>query len=191
MKYLYIYIYITSAAAHRSSQDRTVYTLPQTHRAALGTCLALALSECCSSRRDVPSARRSQDACDLSMSRCGPPVGRWIQKSSLEPVETEINTRKSLATWIRYPLPPPYHLPAGPKETCLICLIVFVVAPDLVTFNAFIYIYIYTYTAAATFTRLRAAPTDRAPAVLTITAGAYWILSTFLSNGQGTKHANV
>ena len=56
----------------------------------------------------------------------------------MSPSETkEIYTRKSLATWVRYSLPPPFYLTAEPKQTCLICLIVFVVAPDLVTFNAF------------------------------------------------------
>ena len=64
-------------------------------------------------------------------------VGKRFHKSSVQPAETEIVTIKTVNNWIKYALPPPYYLTATPKQTCLICLIVFVVAPDLGTFTAF------------------------------------------------------
>ena len=67
----------------------------------------------------------------------GLPVGRWFNKQFSKTVELEILTHKNLNTWCKYNLPPPCFLLARPKETCLICLIIFVLAPDLVTFNAF------------------------------------------------------
>jgi hypothetical protein len=67
----------------------------------------------------------------------GLPVGRRLQDTRNK--DKNIYTRKILRNWHEYRLPKPAFLSSdeGAKATCLICLIPFVVAPDLMKIVAF------------------------------------------------------
>jgi hypothetical protein len=68
----------------------------------------------------------------------GLPVGRKFHKGT---PGDDIFTRKTLKSWIEYALPKPYFITGGHREnyktTCLVCLVLFALAPGLRRIPAF------------------------------------------------------